>query len=403
MPTRAQNTNEDVTANDGTANDGVDRRVPIDGAADSAAPPCGAVAEPAPRGAQPAAGATSLSGIRPTGSAHLGNYLGALRTWAAEGAASDLYFVSDLHAMTTAHHPGRLRSATRQQLALLLASGIDERLVFVQSDVVAELGALNWLLECTCTLGEATRMTQFKEKAGKHSTDKAGGDGASQTPAHAGRDGEPGGSGDAVRLGLLTYPVLMSADILLQGAHQVPVGADQRQHVELARALARRFNRTYGEVFAVPEAVVPRTGSKIGNLAEPGRKMAKSAGPSSGTVDVLDEPDLVRRKVSRAVTDGLGQVRHAPDEQPGVANLLEILAACEGGTPHSAANGVDTYAALKERVAEDVVEELRPVRERARELLDDPAELDRVRARGAQRASERGRQRLEAAKRLVGL
>lgn len=385
MPARTRSTNDEI--------------------GDSAGPTDGTVTAPAPSRADPATNASSLSGIRATGGAHLGNYLGALRTWAAEGKASDLYFVSDLHAMTTAHHPGRLRSATRQQLALLLASGIDERLVFVQSDVIAELGALNWLLECTCTLGEATRMTQFKEKAGKHETgqDRADGDGASPSPSPTGRDGEPGGSGDAVRLGLLTYPVLMAADILLQGARQVPVGADQRQHVELARALARRFNRTYGEVFAVPEAVVPRTGAKIGNLFEPGRKMSKSAGPSSGTVDVLDEPDLVRRKVVRAVTDGLGQVRHAPDEQPGVANLLEILAACEGGTPHSAASGVDTYAALKERVAEAVVEELRPVRERARELLDDPAELDRVRARGAQRASERGRERLEAAKRLVGL
>lgn len=386
MPARTRITN------DGEIGDG--------GKTGSAVPTDGSVAAPAR--ADPATNASSLSGIRPTGGAHLGNYLGALRTWAAEGKASDLYFVSDLHAMTTAHHPGRLRSATRQQLALLLASGIDERLVFVQSDVIAELGALNWLLECTCTLGEATRMTQFKEKAGKHETGPDR-DGASPTSLPAGRDGEPGGSGDAVRLGLLTYPVLMAADILLQGARQVPVGADQRQHVELARVLARRFNRTYGEVFAVPEAVVPRTGAKIGNLFEPGRKMSKSAGPSSGTVDVLDEPDLVRRKVVRAVTDNLGQVRHAPDEQPGVANLLEILAACEGGTPHSAASGVDTYAALKERVAEAVVEELRPVRERARELLDDPAELDRVRARGAQRASERGRERLEAAKRLVGL
>ena len=349
--------------------------------------------------------ATSLSGIRPTGSAHLGNYLGTLRTWASEGKPSDLYFVSDLHAMTTAHHPGRLRSGTREQLALLLASGIDAELVFVQSDLIAELGALNWLLEGTCTLGEATRMTQFKEKAGK---DKTGGDQAAKGQADEDQAGRPansatGGTGDAVRLGLLTYPVLMAADILLQGARAVPVGADQRQHVELARTLARRFNHTYGEVFAVPEAVVPRTGAKIRNLFEPSRKMSKSTGPSSGVVDVLDEPDLVRRKVARAVTDGLGRVRYAPDEQPGVANLLEILAACEGGTPQGAASGAETYAALKERVAEAVVDELRPVRERARELLDDPAELDRVRARGAKRASERGRERLEDAKRLAGL
>jgi tryptophanyl-tRNA synthetase len=317
-----------------------------------------------------------LSGITPSGHAQLGNHLGAVRRWAADRDAADVFFVSDLHAMTTPHRPERLRALTRELFAVLLATGIDAESVFVQSDLVGELGALNWVLECTCTYGEAARMIQFREKASGQ---------------------------ESVRVGLLTYPVLMAADILLQGATEVPVGSDQDQHVELARTLARRFNTSYGEVFTVPRAVTPRTAASVRDLSDPSRKMAKSARQSAGVVFVLDEPDVVRRKFRRAVTDNLGAVRYAPDAQPGLANLLEILGSCTGVSPYSAANKARTYAELKDAVADAVVEELRPVRERARELLDDPAELDRVRARGATRAAERARARLDAALHVAGL
>ncbi|GAA2811832.1 tryptophan--tRNA ligase [Saccharopolyspora taberi] len=319
---------------------------------------------------------TRLSGITPSGHVHLGNHLGAVRRWAADREPEDLFFVSDLHAMTIPHRPERLRALTRETFAILLGVGIEPDSVFVQSDLCGELGALNWVLECTCTFGEAARMIQFKEKAGGQ---------------------------DSVRVGLLTYPVLMSADILLQGATEVPVGTDQDQHVELARALARRFNSTFGEVFAVPKAVVPKTAASIRDLSDPGRKMAKSAQQSPGGVFVLDEPDVISRKFRRAVTDGESEIRYDPETRPGVANLLEILAACTGVSPYAAATSVDSYADLKDTVAAAVIEELRPVRERARELLDDPAELDRVRAQGAKRAAERGRPRLEAAMRVAGL
>lgn len=319
---------------------------------------------------------TRLSGITPSGHVQLGNYLGAIRRWAQTGVPDDLYFISDLHGMTTAHNPSRLRSLTREQLAVLLAAGIAPRSVFVQSDLIAEHAALTWVLECVCTFGEARRMIQFKEKSSGN---------------------------ESVRLSLLTYPVLMAADILLYGADEVPVGEDQSQHVELARALARRFNGTYGDVFVVPRLALPDAAARIRDLADPTRKMNKSAADSSGVVFLLDPPDLVRRKISRAVTDTVGQVTYEPDSQPGVANLLEILAACTGTSPEKAAVGVDSYAELKTQVADAVIAEIAPVRERAAELLSDTAELDRIRAAGAQSARERARPRLSAALQVCGL
>jgi tryptophanyl-tRNA synthetase len=323
---------------------------------------------------------TRLSAITPSGHAHIGNYLGAIRRWAAEGGADDLYFVSDLHALTGAYNPARLRALSRELLAVLVASGIDPALVFVQSDLIHELGALNWVLECTCGYGEAARMTQFKDKSATSRQEKA-----------------------PVRLGLLTYPVLMAADILLQGADEVPVGDDQAQHVELARTLARRFNGTFGEVFVVPVATTPPAGARVRDLAEPARKMAKSTRDSAGVVSILDDPDLVRRKVRRAVTDGLGRLEYRSDEQPGLANLIDILAACTGEKPDEVVGGFDSYGALKEAVAEALVEQLRPVRERTLDLLADPAELDRIRSAGAARARERGAHRLASALRLAGV
>lgn len=321
-----------------------------------------------------------LSAITPSGPAHLGNYLGAVRRWAREGRPGDLYFVSDLHAMTTFYDPQRLRQRTRDLLALLVASGIDPDRVFVQSDLLPQLGPLTWVLECTCSFGEAARMTQFKEKSEAREL--------AETP---------------VRVGLFTYPVLMAADILLQGAAEVPVGDDQAQHVELARALARRFNGTFGEAFVVPTAVTPPAAARVKDLADPSRKMDKSARDAAGVLYVMDEPDLLRRKVKRAVTDSLDRVEYRPVEQPGLANLLEILAACTGKPAREAAEGFTSYGELKDTVAEVVIEELRPVRERISALLADQPELDRVRRRGAQQATERGAERLSVALRLSGL
>ncbi|TNC21300.1 tryptophan--tRNA ligase [Amycolatopsis alkalitolerans] len=316
-----------------------------------------------------------LSGITPSGHAQLGNHLGAIARWAADGAPEDLYFVSDLHAMTTTHNPAGLRGRAGELLAVLIASGIPAERVFVQSDLARELGALTWVLECTCSYGEAARMIQFKEKAG----------------------GQHG-----VRLSLLTYPVLMAADILLQGADEVPVGQDQSQHVELARALARRFNSTYGEVFTIPEPVLPVTGARVRDLADPTRKMSKSTRDSAGVVFVLDEPTLIRRKIRRAVTDAQPAPAYDPETRPGVSNLLEILGACTGTTPQEVAAEYTSYGALKEAVAAAVIETLRPVREHTLALLSDPAELDRVRKAGAVRAAERGEHRVNAALRLIG-
>ncbi|MEU9690072.1 tryptophan--tRNA ligase [Amycolatopsis japonica] len=316
-----------------------------------------------------------LSGITPSGHVHVGNHLGAIRRWADEGGPDDLYFVSDLHAMTNAHNPAKLRSMASEQLAVLIAAGIEPDRVFVQSDIARELGALNWVLECTCNYGEAARMIQFKEKS-------------------KGRAG--------VRLSLLTYPVLMAADILLQGADEVPVGEDQRQHVELARTLAKRFNTTYGDVFTMPKAVLPPAGARVMDLAEPTRKMSKSTKEEAGVIFVLDEPDQVRRKVKRAKTDGGSKPAYAPETRPGMANLLDILAACTREKPEALADRFDSYGQVKEAVAEALIEELRPVRERALALLTDPGELERVRKAGAVRAAERGEHRLQSALRLIG-
>jgi len=323
---------------------------------------------------------TRLSAITPSGHAQLGNYLGAIRRWAREGRPGDLYFVSDLHAMTTPYHPQRLRSLSREMLATLIAAGIEQDSVFVQSDLLPQLGALTWVLECTCSFGEAARMTQFKEKSARRKLE--------ETP---------------VRLGLLTYPVLMAADILLQGADEVPVGEDQAQHVELARALARRFNGTFGEAFVVPSAVTPPAAARVRDLTEPRRKMDKSAGDAAGVVFVLDEPDLIRRKITRAVTDSLARLAYAPVEQPGLANLLEILAACTGETPAEVAERFSAYGTLKAAVADAVVEELRPLREGAGALLADPGELDRIREKGAAMAADRAAHRLHTARRLAGV
>lgn len=331
--------------------------------------------------AAPATTSRRLTLLKPTGTLTLGNYLGALRPMAqAEGDGTTFVGLADLHALTVAHDPGRLRPLLRETAALLLAAGLtpDRTTLFVQSDVPTHT-ALAYLLECTAYTGELNRMIQFKEK---------------------GR-GRP-----MTRVSLYTYPVLMAADILLYRPERVPVGDDQRQHVELTRDLAVRFNRTYGEVFTVPEIVTPATGARVMNLQEPTTKMGKSDEDGSGIVYLLDDEPTVRRKIARAVTDsetGPGAVRHDPVRKPGVSNLVEIVAACNGITVEEVVGGRTTYADLKALAVEAVLGVLRPLRDRYDEVRAQPGTLDRVYAEGGARCRIETEPVLAAARAAVGL
>ncbi|MBS41771.1 MAG: tryptophan--tRNA ligase [Nocardioides sp.] len=316
----------------------------------------------------------ALSLLTPTGHLTLGNYLGALRPMAAAQQHADCFYgLADLHALTTTHDPAVLRATVHEQATTLLAAGLDASTLFVQSRVPAHRG-LSYLLECVATTGELNRMIQFKEK----------GRGVAST-----------------RASLFTYPVLMAADILLYRPATVPVGDDQRQHVELTRDLAQRFNTTYGAVFAVPEIVTPPAGARVRDLADPSTKMSKSAVSDAGVVRILDDPDTVRRKIMRAVTDsdtGADAVRPDADAKPGVTNLLEVLEAC-GGT----ADGLTTYGALKRAVVDAVVAELEPVRKRYADLAADRAHVTQVYAAGAERARAVTEPVLAAATAALGL
>jgi tryptophanyl-tRNA synthetase len=314
-----------------------------------------------------------LSGFTPTGSLQLGNYLGAIRPLVdGQDRTDSIAIVVDLHALTVDHDPVRLRALTRENAVTLLAAGVDPHrtLLYVQSHVRAHL-ELHYLLECATGYGEARRMIQFKEKR----------------------------TGDHTRLSLLTYPVLMAADILLHSAEEIPVGADQGQHVELARAVAARFNARYGETFTLPRAVVPKHTPRVRDLADPTAKMGKSNASPAGVVRLLDPPEAIRRKVMRAVTDDLGVVRHDPLHQPGVSNLLDILAAIRGGPSVP----VGSYRRLKETVADEVIATLEPVRKKYAELCADQSEIERILADGAHRAGERVAGTLSRAYAALGL
>ena len=319
-----------------------------------------------------------LSGIKPTGHVHLGNYLGALRHWVAEQHEADsFYTVVDLHALTVEHDPSQLRERTLELARMLVAVGLDPDVctLFVQSHV-GEHAQLSWLMEATVTDGELRRMIQFKEKS----------------------KGE-----ESVRVALLTYPALMAADILLYDADRVPVGEDQRQHLELARDLAVRFNHRYGETFVVPEATVPTVGARIMDLQDPTSKMGKSSESGQGTVYLLDSPAEVAKKIRRAVTDADGEVRFDVENKPGVSNLLSILGAASGRSPQEAAAGYTQYGPLKADTAEAVVELLRPVQERYRELAADPGTTDALLRKGAQKAEQVASATLARAERAIGL
>jgi tryptophanyl-tRNA synthetase len=319
-----------------------------------------------------------LTGLKPTGHLHLGNLIGAIRPMAAaQDRTESLVVVVDLHALTVEHDPRRLAALTMEQATVLLAAGVDPRrsLLYVQSHV-PEHTELHYLLECTTGYGEAHRMIQFKEK-------------------RAGRN--------HVRLSLLTYPVLMAADILLHGAAEVPVGDDQSQHVELARDLAVRFNTRYGETFVVPRPVHPEVAARIMDLADPTGKMGKSSSRDAGTIYLLDPPEVVRRKVLRAVTDGLSRVRYDPAGGPGVANLLEILAACTGGDPAALAADFTSYGQLKSAVVDAVTATLRPIQTRYAELVADPAYVREMLADGAGRARASAAETVSRARQAIGL
>lgn len=324
-----------------------------------------------------------FSGIKPTGHLTLGNYLGAVRRWVEvdQHRADALFSVVDLHALTVEHDPARVRRLSRQAATLMLASGLDpERCtLFVQSHV-DEHARLSYLMECTATDGELRRMIQYKEKSVR---------------ARA--------AGQSVRLSLLTYPALMAADILAYGTDEVPVGEDQTQHVELTRDLAVRFNQRYGQVFTVPKATHPEVAARVMDLQDPASKMGKSHENAAGIVYLLDEAETVRRKVMRAVTDSGREVVYDRDASPGVANLLDLLAAATDGDPVGLAGAYDSYGALKKDTAEAVVELLRPVRERHAELAADPGYVDGVLRAGAARARGMARPLVDAAYRAVGL
>ena len=319
-----------------------------------------------------------LSGVQPSGDMHLGNFVGAFRQWEALQHDHDAFYcIVDLHALTLEMSPEELRARTFDAALNLLAVGLDAKActIFLQSQV-PEHPRLAWLLECTATMGELRRMTQFKDNS----------------------HGQ-----DAARVGLFTYPVLMAADILLYDAERVPVGDDQRQHLELTRELAQRFNNRYGQTFTIPEATIPAVGARVMDLQHPERKMSKSVESPLGTVAVLDDPAEIERKVRKAVTDTDGEMRFDPVEKPGLSNLLQLMAVATGKRPEDVAKGYQRYGDLKRDLAPALVEMLRPVRERHDELARDPAAVHGVLARGAERAHDVASATYDRAARAIGL
>jgi tryptophanyl-tRNA synthetase len=304
-----------------------------------------------------------FSGIQPSGDPHIGNYSGGFRQYAQTQEQGEAFFcVVDLHAITIQHDPAALREGTLDIAAMLFATGLDpdRSTVFVQSHVTAHAEAA-WLLSAVTSYGQLGRMTQFRERAAEE---------------------------EFVSAALFTYPVLMAGDILLYQTDIVPIGDDQRQHLELSRDVAQRFNSRYGETFRIPEGVFPKTGGRVMNLQEPSVKMSKSRGAESGTVLMLDPPDTVRKKVRSAVTDSGTDVRYDPDEKPGISNLIELMTVVTGDSIPEVEARYDGsgYGQFKSDVADAIVELLEPVQERYRELRGDVGELQRLLDMGAEKA-----------------
>jgi tryptophanyl-tRNA synthetase len=310
----------------------------------------------------------------------LGNYLGALRNWVVGQHECDAFHgIVDLHALTVTDRPGVLGTSTLELAATLFAVGLDPEVatVFVQSHV-PEHAQLGWVMECTVSYGELSRMTQFKDKSAKREA-------------------------DFVSAGLFTYPALQAADILLYDADEVPVGEDQRQHIEITRDIAMRFNGRFGDTFVVPKIVTPRAGAKVTDLQEPTAKMSKSSNTDAGIVYLLDEPAAILKKFKRAVTDSDGEVRFDRAEKPGVSNLIEILAACTSRTPQQVAGEYTQYGPLKADAGEAVVEILAPIQHRYHELMGDKAELSRLLRTGAEKARAVASATLERTYSNIGL
>ena len=323
---------------------------------------------------------TMLSGIQPSGDLHLGNYLGAIKNWVERTEEFDnFYFLADMHTITVRQTPADLRRRTLEQLAQYIACGLDpeKNTLFIQSHVHqhAELG---WVLNCYTMFGELSRMTQFKDKSAKHK--------------------------DNINGGLFTYPALMAADILLYQPDFVPVGEDQKQHVELCRNIVQRFNGIYGEVFKMPEPYIPKAGKRVMGLSEPTAKMSKSA--PEGCVFLMEKPEDIARKFKRAITDCDTEncVRYAPEEKPGVANLMNIYSAVTGKTTEEIEREFEGkgYGKFKPAVGEAVIETLRPIREEALRILQDKAYLETVYKNGAERASRVAEKTLRKVYKKVG-
>lgn len=321
-----------------------------------------------------------LSCIQPTGDVHLGNYLGALRNWVNGQHEKDVYHgIVDLHALTVTTESGVVGGSTVSLAAMLFAIGLDPDIatIFVQSHV-PEHSQLGWVMECTVSFGELSRMTQFKDKSAKRET-------------------------DFVAAGLFTYPALQAADILLYDANEVPVGDDQRQHIEITRDIAVRFNSRFGETFVIPEAVTPAAGARVMDLQAPSSKMSKSTDSDAGCVFLLDDPKTIEKKFKRAVTDSESEVRYSVTEKPGVSNLLDILAAAGGGTPTHLAEEYTQYGPLKADAASSVIAMLEPIQHRYRELMNDPGELQRLLDIGASKAQQQAASTLSRAYEAIGL
>lgn len=321
-----------------------------------------------------------LSLIKPTGDVHLGNYLGALCNWVTGQHQSDVFHgIADLHALTVTDTPGVIGQQTLELAAMLFAIGLDPQVatIFVQSHL-PQHSQLGWIMECMVSFGELSRMTQFKEKS-------------------ANRESE------FVSAGLFTYPALQAADILLYDAQEVPVGDDQRQHIEITRDIAIRFNHRFGDTFVVPKAVMPAVGARVMDLQDPTSKMSKSGDNDAGIIYMLDEQSVIEKKFKRAVTDSDNEVRFDREDKPGVSNLLEILGAATESSPQALAASYTQYGQLKDDAGAAVSAMLAPIAQRYRELMADRGELQRLLGIGAQRASLVATATLARAHEAIGL
>lgn len=321
-----------------------------------------------------------FSGVKPSGELTLGNYLGAIKNWVKLQDEYECYFcVADLHAITIRQEPKELRVRALEILAIYIAAGItpDKNTLFIQSHVPAHCEA-GWLLNCFTYMGELSRMTQYKDKSQK--------------------------LGESISAGLFSYPVLMASDILIYDTDLVPVGKDQKQHLELARDIAERFNNLYSPTFTIPDGYVSKEGEKIMDLQDPSKKMSKSDDNSNGYILIMDPPDVIRKKISRAVTDNIGIVKYS-DEQPGIKNLMNILSAITKKTPEEMEIEYEGqgYAKFKSDVAEAIVGELSPIQQKVKELLSDKEYLENIYKKGAEKANYIANKTLRKMQKKIGL